>query len=93
MRRNALRSLRGVRRKLADARNVPAYVIFSDVALREMARSYPTTAAEFRRIPGVGEQKLKDFAEPFLARSPITWTRTLGNLFSRLRMRAPAESA
>jgi len=31
-----------------------------------MARSYPTTTAEFRRIPGVGEQKLKDFAEPFL---------------------------
>ena len=59
--------LRGVRRTLADARNVPAYVIFSDVALREMARTYPTTAAEFRRIPGVGEQKLKDFAEPFLA--------------------------
>ena len=46
---------------------MPAYVIFSDVALREMARTYPTTPAEFRRIPGVGEQKLKDFAEPFLA--------------------------
>jgi len=59
--------LRSVRRALADARNVPAYVIFSDVALREMARSYPTTPVEFRRIPGVGEQKLKDFAEPFLA--------------------------
>jgi ATP-dependent DNA helicase RecQ len=59
--------LRGVRRALADARSVPAYVIFSDVALREMARSYPRTPAEFRRIPGVGEQKLKDFAEPFLA--------------------------
>jgi ATP-dependent DNA helicase RecQ len=59
--------LRGVRRTLADERNVPAYVIFSDVALREMARGYPTTSAEFRRIPGVGEQKLKDFAEPFLA--------------------------
>ena len=52
---------------LADARNVPAYVIFSDVALREMARTYPTKPAEFRRIPGVGEQKLKDFAQPFLA--------------------------
>ncbi|MEO7167036.1 MAG: DNA helicase RecQ [Chthoniobacterales bacterium] len=59
--------LRDVRRALADARNVPAYVIFSDVALREMARSYPANPAEFRRIPGVGEQKLKDFAEPFLA--------------------------
>ncbi len=59
--------LRSLRRTLADERNVPAYVIFSDVALREMARSYPTSPSEFRRIPGVGEQKLKDFAEPFLA--------------------------
>src|SRR6266576_1597910 len=59
--------LRTVRRKLADERDVPAYVVFSDVSLREMARSYPTTASEFRRIPGVGEQKLKDFAEPFVA--------------------------
>ncbi len=58
--------LRVVRRKLADERNVPAYVIFSDVSLRELARAYPMTAAEFRRIPGVGEQKLKDFVEPFL---------------------------
>ena len=58
--------LRTVRRTLADERDVPAYVIFSDVALREMARTYPTTRVEFRRIPGVGEQKLKDFAEPFL---------------------------
>ena len=59
--------LRLVRRNLADERNVPAYVIFSDVSLREMARSYPTTPAEFRHIPGVGEQKFKTFAEPFMA--------------------------
>src|SRR5438034_5233263 len=59
--------LRALRRKLADDRDVPAYVIFSDVSLREMARNYPTTASEFRRIPGVGEQKLKDFAQPFLS--------------------------
>ena len=59
--------LRTRRRKLADERDVPAYVIFSDVSLREMARNYPTTASEFRRIPGVGAQKLKDFAKPFLA--------------------------
>jgi ATP-dependent DNA helicase RecQ len=59
--------LRVLRRKLADERDVPAYVIFSDVSLREMARSYPATAREFRRIPGVGEQKFKDFAGPFLS--------------------------
>ena len=59
--------LRALRRQLADERGVPAYIIFSDVSLREMARKYPTNSTEFRRIPGVGEQKLKDYAEPFLA--------------------------
>ncbi len=59
--------LRALRRKIADERDVPAYVIFSDATLREMARAYPTTTGEFRRIPGVGEQKLKDFAVTFLA--------------------------
>ena len=59
--------LRVLRRKLADERDVPAYIIFSDVALREMARAYPTTRAEFGRIPGVGQQKMRDFAETFTA--------------------------
>jgi ATP-dependent DNA helicase RecQ len=59
--------LRALRRKLADERSVPAYIIFSDVSLREMARKYPTNSVEFRRIPGVGEQKLKDFGKAFLS--------------------------
>src|SRR6184192_3981956 len=59
--------LRTLRRKLADERDVPAYIIFSDVALREMVRAYPTTRAEFGRIPGVGQQKMRDFAETFTA--------------------------
>jgi len=58
--------LRALRRQLADERGVPAYIIFSDVSLREMAREYPTNSTEFRRVPGVGEQKLKDFGETFL---------------------------
>nr|MDQ6913974.1 HRDC domain-containing protein [Verrucomicrobiota bacterium] len=53
--------------KLADERNVPAYVIFSDVSLREMARSLPTRLGDFARVPGVGEQKLKNFGEAFTA--------------------------
>ncbi len=59
--------LRAFRRQLADERGVPAYVIFSDVSLREMASKYPTNSTEFRRIPGVGEQKLKNFGGPFLS--------------------------
>jgi len=59
--------LRALRRQLANERDVPAYIIFSDVSLREMARAYPTTPAEFSRIPGVGQQKRRDFAELFTA--------------------------
>jgi ATP-dependent DNA helicase RecQ len=58
--------LRGVRKELADARDVPAYVIFSDVSLRLMAREYPVSEREFSRISGVGEKKLREFGEPFM---------------------------
>src|SRR5581483_1223860 len=57
--------LRVVRRSLADARGVPAYVIFSDASLREMARELPTTLDEFGEISGVGQQKLRDFGKAF----------------------------
>ncbi len=59
--------LRVLRRSLADDRDVPAYVIFSDAALREMARSYPVSEDDFGCIPGVGRRKLTEFAEPFTA--------------------------
>lgn len=59
-------SLRQLRRSLAIAKNVPPYVIFSDVSLREMASQKPTTSAEFRRIKGVGEHKLEEFGAQFM---------------------------
>ncbi len=58
--------LRGFRKHLADERGVPPYIIFSDVALRQMARSYPANEAEFSRISGVGSQKLREFAALFI---------------------------
>ena len=58
--------LRAHRKQLADAAGVPPYVVFSDVALRHMAREYPTTDAGFLRIPGVGERKLADYGQSFI---------------------------
>ena len=58
--------LRELRKKLADERDVPAYIIFSDVALRQMARNYPEGESDFTRISGVGEKKLREFGEVFL---------------------------
>ncbi len=58
--------LRELRKRLADERDVPAYIIFSDVALRQMARNYPESERDFARISGVGEKKLREFGEVFL---------------------------
>jgi len=59
--------LRAHRKQLADAASVPPYVVFSDVALRHMARDYPTDNTAFLKIPGVGERKLADYGPSFLA--------------------------
>jgi ATP-dependent DNA helicase RecQ len=58
--------LRTLRKRLADERAVPPYIIFSDVSLRQMARFYPATDAEFSRISGVGGRKLQEFGAVFL---------------------------
>ncbi len=59
--------LRLLRKRLADERDVPAYIVFSDVALRQMARDYPAGERAFARINGVGEKKLREFGAFFLA--------------------------
>jgi ATP-dependent DNA helicase RecQ len=59
--------LRQVRKRLADERGVPPYIVFSDVSLRQMARQYPVSEGEFARISGVGEKKLREFGAVFLA--------------------------
>jgi ATP-dependent DNA helicase RecQ len=59
--------LRSCRKKLADDRNVPPYVIFSDVSLREMACYLPQTTASFALVHGVGQAKLAEYGEEFLA--------------------------
>src|SRR5262245_8871628 len=53
-------TLRSLRRKIADQRNVPAYVLFNDSTLRDMARLRPGSAAALATIKGIGERKLAD---------------------------------
>jgi ATP-dependent DNA helicase RecQ len=63
---NLLRELKILRSTLARARRVPAYVVFTDRALQDMALNTPQTIEEFSKIHGVGAKKLKDLAQPFL---------------------------
>ena len=58
--------LRALRRRLADVRDVPAFVIFGDVSLRHMAAAFPQSMEEFSRIHGVGEVKLEQYGPEFL---------------------------
>ena len=58
--------LRSLRKQTANQRNVPAFVIFNDASLKEMAYYFPDDDEKFLRINGVGQQKLKDFGKLFL---------------------------
>jgi len=62
-----LARLKALRLELAKERGVPAYVVFPDRALIEMAQRQPRTEAEFALINGVGMVKMERFAKPFLA--------------------------
>lgn len=58
--------LRQKRKDLADAQNIPPYVIFSDKTLVEMAAYYPQTPQAFHQLFGVGQAKAAQYAAPFL---------------------------
>ncbi len=60
------RALKAQRKLLADAKGVPAYVIFSDATLQQMARFRPATEAEFLALSGVGPKKLQQYGDAFL---------------------------
>jgi ATP-dependent DNA helicase RecQ len=59
--------LRKLRKKVADDRGVPPYVVFPDATLRAMASRLPRDRTSLRAIAGVGETKLADFGATFLS--------------------------
>jgi ATP-dependent DNA helicase RecQ len=61
-----LQRLKSLRAKLARERRVPAYVVFTDRTLIDMAAKRPLTRWDFGEVHGVGESKLQQFAEVFL---------------------------
>jgi ATP-dependent DNA helicase RecQ len=59
-------ALRRLRKRLADEQGVPAYVVFSDAALAEMAARRPATYSELLEVNGVGKAKLERYGDVFL---------------------------
>ncbi len=58
--RELFERLRRLRREIARQRQVPAYVIFSDATLRDLARKRPATIVELRSVHGIGDRKQAD---------------------------------
>lgn len=59
--------LKNLRKRIAEADEVPPFVIFTDLTLAEMARSLPQNNADFLDISGVGNTKLSRYGERFMA--------------------------
>jgi ATP-dependent DNA helicase RecQ len=66
--RELFESLRKLRIEVASATQRPAYLVFSDATLRELARVRPSSLEKMRRIYGIGEVKLREYGERFLNR-------------------------
>ena len=60
---DVLKELRG---KLAKEAGIPAYVVFSNATLTDMAKKKPRTMSEFRKVSGVGEIKAAWYGDSFL---------------------------
>ena len=61
-----LAELKKLRRELATDQGIPAYAVFPDRTLIELAAERPTSLAEMRGIHGIGEAKLERYGDLFL---------------------------
>jgi ATP-dependent DNA helicase RecQ len=80
-------TIRGTRKQLADERGVPAYTIFSDVALRQMAADYPEDLESFSKISGVGRVKLDSYGPAFLKAIKDFLTENPKQMFKHPRLK------
>ncbi len=60
--------LKRLRSSIASKELVPAYIVFSDSALRDMCRIKPTTIPQFMKVAGVGKVKAEKYGEQFCRR-------------------------
>ena len=58
--------LKALRRVIADEKNVPAYIVFSDATLVDMCKRMPSTLTEMLDVSGVGKVKLDMYGDRFL---------------------------
>jgi len=55
-----------LRRDIAFKNNVPPFIVFADITLKEMASFYPTDKEHMLQITGVGAKKLETYGDIFM---------------------------
>jgi ATP-dependent DNA helicase RecQ len=58
--------LRQIRKNIASQNNIPPFIVFADVSLKQMSTYFPTTVDNMLKINGVGEAKMKKYGHEFL---------------------------
>lgn len=79
--------LKVVRRELANAENVPAYIVLSDASLIELATYLPHTREDFSKIAGFGQYKIEKYSKRF--REVVAEYCRANDLDSRIHLKAP----
>ena len=88
---NLFEILRTLRKNLAEINNVPPFVVFADVSLKEMATFYPISSDEMLQINGVGINKLDKYGNDFI--DAISQYVSENNIEIPKRPSAPAKHA
>lgn len=65
--RKLFAKLRTLRKEIADAEDIPPYIVFNDATLSELAKYQPSSSHEMLNINGIGDTKLSRYGQPFLS--------------------------
>ncbi|MCI8446598.1 MAG: hypothetical protein HFH31_03780 [Bacilli bacterium] len=61
-----IEALKDYRKKISTLENIPAYMVYKDETIFDLAKKRPTTIDEFNDIVGLGEQKIKQYGEKII---------------------------
>ncbi len=83
-------NLRRLRKKLADEKGVPPYVLFSDATLKELSRYFPDNKEDMLTIKGVGEKKFEQYGDAFLG-AIVEWRAVNPEVKAKIRISDPVK--
>jgi ATP-dependent DNA helicase RecQ len=90
--RQLFESLRDLRRQIAETEGVPAYIVFGDASLRDMARRRPSTGEGFLQVHGVGQKKADTYGTEFLDHIQTYCSQQNLEMDVSVQMRSPSRA-